>query len=179
MLIANQKRKENIAEYILYMFQIEDLIRAYAFDIEIIDNQIINKFDQPYSVRRDIREWYSTLISVMHAKNLNVKGHIPVIQSLIEELESFHLRLLKKTDELRYQEAYSKANSSISALRRRSNNNIIGNIELCLNGLYGLLMLRLMNKTVNPETAEAFSLISEFIGILSAKFLQFEREFRD
>ena len=28
MKIASQKRKENIAEYLLYMWQIEDIIRA-------------------------------------------------------------------------------------------------------------------------------------------------------
>ena len=28
MIIAEQKRKENIAEYLLYMYQVEDLIRT-------------------------------------------------------------------------------------------------------------------------------------------------------
>ena len=34
MIIAQQKLKENIAEYILYMYQIEDVVRAYHFDLE-------------------------------------------------------------------------------------------------------------------------------------------------
>ena len=34
MIIAKQKRRENIAEYVLYMWQLEDLIRAYNFDID-------------------------------------------------------------------------------------------------------------------------------------------------
>ena len=33
MIIASQKKKENIAEYLLYMWQIEDIIRAYGLDI--------------------------------------------------------------------------------------------------------------------------------------------------
>ena len=36
MLVAQQKLQENIAEYILYMYQIEDVVRAYNFDIEEI-----------------------------------------------------------------------------------------------------------------------------------------------
>lgn len=36
MIIASRKRKENIAEYILYMWQIEDIIRANSCDIEQI-----------------------------------------------------------------------------------------------------------------------------------------------
>lgn len=174
MLIANQKRKENIAEYLLYMFQIEDTIRAYAFDINLIEQHIINKFNQPYSVKRDIREWYSSIISIMYAKNLVKKGHIPAVQSIIEELEIFNSKLLLKPDEKRYHELHKKAESGIRALQERSNNNLTGDIELCLNGLYGLLMLRLGNKTINQETVEAFKVISEFIALLSAKFLLFD-----
>ncbi len=174
MLIANQKRKENVAEYLLYMFQVEDLIRAYSFNIDLIDENIINKFEQPYSVRRDMREWYSSLILIMQSKDLKEKGHIPLIQSLIEELESLHIKLLQKPGEHRYKEAYLKVKSSITSLRSRSNNNKPGDIELCLNGLYGLLMLKLKKKNINPETITAFRFISEFIAILSVKFLQYE-----
>ena len=34
MIVAKQKRKEKIAEYLLYMWQVEDLIRANQFDID-------------------------------------------------------------------------------------------------------------------------------------------------
>ena len=34
MIIAQKKRKENIAEYLLYMWQIEDLIRATGVSAE-------------------------------------------------------------------------------------------------------------------------------------------------
>lgn len=42
MIIASQKKKENIAEYLLYMWQIEDIIRAYGLDIDQIQ-----KFKEP------------------------------------------------------------------------------------------------------------------------------------
>jgi len=44
MIIASKKRKENIAEYILYMWQIEDMIRANDFDISKIRRNIIDNF---------------------------------------------------------------------------------------------------------------------------------------
>ncbi|MDE7144362.1 MAG: DUF4924 family protein, partial [Muribaculaceae bacterium] len=34
MIIASEKRKNNIAEYLLYMWQIEDIIRANNLDID-------------------------------------------------------------------------------------------------------------------------------------------------
>ena len=43
MLIAQQKRKENIVEYILYMWNVEDLIRANGLDMKKIDDAVISK----------------------------------------------------------------------------------------------------------------------------------------
>ena len=40
MIIAEQKRKENIAEYLLYMYQVEDMIRANGLDIESIEKTV-------------------------------------------------------------------------------------------------------------------------------------------
>ncbi len=175
MLIANQKRKENIAEYLLYMFQIEDLIRAYSFDIALIDVNIIAKFEQPYHAKRDMREWYSSIIVMMKEGKLVQKGHIPIVKALITDIESFHIRLLHDEAETKYHAAYLKVQLSIDSLRAKSDGSNFGEIELCLNGLYGLLMLRLTKKTISPETSAAFGLISELIAVLSAKFLQFEK----
>ena len=47
MIIASQKKKENIAEYLLYMWQIEDIIRAYGLDIDQIQKHIINSYYFP------------------------------------------------------------------------------------------------------------------------------------
>jgi hypothetical protein len=175
MLIANQKRKENIAEYLLYMFQVEDLIRAYSFDIDLVDVNIIRKYEQPYSVKRDMREWYLSLINMMKERHLTRKGHIPIVRSLLDEMESFHIRLLHDENEKKYQGIYQKAKPGINTLREKSDDLAAGEIEICLNGLYGLLMLRLTKKEISPETAAAFGHISEMIGILSAKYLQFEQ----
>jgi len=175
MLIANQKRKENIAEYLLYMFQIEDLIRAYSFDVDLLEVNIISKFEQPYHVKRDMREWYLSIIAMMKEEKLTLKGHVPIVRSLISELESFHSRLMHDEKESKYHKAYAKVQLSIDSLRAKSDNSNIGDIELCLNGLYGLLMLRLTKKEISPETSSAFGLISEMIALLSAKYTQFEQ----
>ncbi len=43
MYIASHKRKENIAEYLIYMWQIEDIIRANDLDIDKIKNNVIER----------------------------------------------------------------------------------------------------------------------------------------
>ena len=47
MLIAQEKRKTNIAEYILYMWQVEDLIRAHQFNMDLIEQNLISQYAQP------------------------------------------------------------------------------------------------------------------------------------
>ena len=43
MYIAQSKRKENIAEYILYLWQLEDLLRALQFSPEAVYSQLVQK----------------------------------------------------------------------------------------------------------------------------------------
>ena len=45
MLISRQLRKENIAEYVLYMWQVEDIIRAYGLDLGRLRREYIARFD--------------------------------------------------------------------------------------------------------------------------------------
>ena len=59
MIVAKQKRKENIAEYLLYMWQVEDLIRANQFDIDSIRRTVIAQYDQPDDVKEEIAGWSS------------------------------------------------------------------------------------------------------------------------
>ena len=65
MIVASKKRKENIAEYLLYMWQIEDLIRANGLDIDKIRTNIIDKFNLDETQRREMTEWYESLIDMM------------------------------------------------------------------------------------------------------------------
>ena len=76
MFIASQKKKENIAEYVLYMWQIEDIIRANNLNIESITANIIDKFTSlTDKQRQDLIEWYDSLIDMMRRENVVEKGH--------------------------------------------------------------------------------------------------------
>ena len=78
MIIASQKKKENIAEYLLYMWQIEDIIRAYGLDIDQIQKHIINSYDLPEEQKKSMREWYESLIDMMHSEGVeNLKSATP------------------------------------------------------------------------------------------------------
>ena len=57
MLIANKKRKENIAEYLLYMWQVEDLIRANGCDIDRVEQNIISLYGADPKTHAEIKDW--------------------------------------------------------------------------------------------------------------------------
>ncbi len=69
MIIASRKHKENIAEYLLYMWQIEDIIRANGLDIDRIKSSVIDKFELTDVQRKELEEWYESLIDMMVLRN--------------------------------------------------------------------------------------------------------------
>ena len=92
MIIAREKRINNIAEYVLYMWEIEDLIRANGFDLDKIDRNIIRRFVQPQQIKKEIRSWYEDLINKMIREGLREKGHLSFIVEIINEMNDLHLR---------------------------------------------------------------------------------------
>ena len=57
MIIAEQLRNSNRAEYLLYMWQVEDLIRAYDCDIERIEKEYLSRFQLDDEKTKAIRQW--------------------------------------------------------------------------------------------------------------------------
>jgi hypothetical protein len=176
MLTAKGKKNENIAEYLLYMWQIEDLIRACALDIERIQQNIIDQYEQPENVKAEIRTWYESLIEMMKLENVSEKGHLQLNQNVIIELTDLHLRLMDSPKEQYYTMAYRKVLPLILELRAKPGGDSFGEMETCLNLLYGVLMLRLQKKEITAETNLATQLISEFVRLLATKYKQDKEE---
>lgn len=174
MLIAKKLKEENIAEYLLYMWQIEDIIRANKLDIDIIDKQIISGFDQPQDVKNEIREWYESLIDMLRREDVVEKGHLIVNKNVISELTELHNRLLKSPQESEYTEAYYKTLPFIVELRSKTQDKNTPELETCLAALYGFLLMRLQKKDISGETQSALSQISSFLRLLSLKYKEYK-----
>lgn len=167
MIIASQKHKENIAEYLLYMWQIEDLIRANGLDIDRIKENVIDKFDLTDSQRKEMTEWYESLIDMMRRENVEKAGHIQLNKNVIIQLTDLHMALLKDPRFSEYTAEFYKTLPYIVELRAKAGDNPAGEIETCFNALYGMLMLRLQGKEITPQTMEAVTQISKFLAVLA------------
>lgn len=172
MIIAQQKREENIAEYLLYMYQVEDMIRANKLDLDGIENTLISKFEVAYEVKREMREWYKTLIVMMRDEKKEVSGHLNILNNTVEQLDEMHHQILKQGIDTGYKETFKRAKTHIDALRMRSGFGKDSDIQVALNGLYGLLILKLKKTPITEETSKAFDSIKELVAELSSRYHQ-------
>ena len=62
MYIAQELRKKNIAEYILYMWQVEDTIRAFGCQLSRIRREYIEQFDYTDEQKEEETDWFGNLI---------------------------------------------------------------------------------------------------------------------
>jgi len=172
MIIAQQKKRENIAEYILYMYQVEDMIRANKLDLESIEQTLISKFEVAYEVKREMREWYKTLITMMQDEQKEDSGHLNILENSVEQLHDLHHQILDQAVDTSYKEVNERARIHLEALRMRSGQGKENDIQVALNGLYGLLLLKLKKTPITEETMKAFDSIKELVAELSSRYME-------
>lgn len=172
MFISQQLRKKSIAEYVLYMWQVEDLIRAYGCSLSRIKNEYVSQFsDYTDEQRSELVDWYGDLIRMINQEGKREKGHLQINQIVVQDVSDLHAQLLQSSKFPFYNAEYYKVLPFIVELRNRGSKDV-GEIETCLNALYGTMMLRLQKKPISPETAHAVKEITTFIGMLSDYYIK-------
>ena len=166
MYIAQQLRKNNIAEYLLYMWQVEDLLRAYGCSLSRIRREYIERFDYTDEQKEEMADWYGDLIRMMNQEGCRETGHLQINKVVMLQLTELNAQLLSSTQFPFYTSEYYKVLPYIVELRKRGNAEE-PEIETCFNALYGTMMLRLQKKGISPDTEHAIKEITTFIGMLS------------
>ena len=170
MVIAEQKKRENIAEYLLYMWQLEDILRAFELDIDKVQKRLIDTTSYSDEKKEEARQWYISLIGQMQTEGVEKEGHLSINRELLNELSLFHKQLLKNANEAKYVEVYYKTLPFIQELRTKLNNQAMDEIEICFTALYGYLLLKLQKREISPGTVSAISQISNLMRGLSERY---------
>ena len=165
MKIAQALKEKNIAEYLLYMWQVEDLIRANDCDPDKLKANVIVQF--PAEDRPALEEWYGNLVEMMRAEGVKERGHLQINRNVLQELTELHARLLASTRYPFYNAAYFKALPFIVELRQKNGHKDEPELETCFEALYGVLLLRLQKKESTPATESALKTISSFLSMLA------------
>lgn len=177
MLIAREKKKTNIAEYILYMWQVEDMLRALNLNIELVDEHVVKRFQVDEVTAKSIHDWYDNIIEIMKKEKVEEKGHIQALINTMAELTELHFFLLHQAHDRRYYQLVTMAAGNLIEFRRKAGaGDDISDVELAMNGLYGNLLLRLQKKEINPETAAAMESFSKMLAYLAARYKEMEEE---
>ena len=178
MIIAKQKRQENIAEYLLCLWQVEDLLRACNLDIDKVEKAVIGRYDVDDKTRNEIKDWYESLIKMMELENVRERGHIRVCHNVLIRLNDLHQQLLADQGRFPdYHADYYRTLPYIVQLRATlPDEERPSELETCFNALYGVMMLHLQGKEITQDTAAAISQISHFIGMLAAYYKRDEEK---
>ncbi|MFT6166634.1 MAG: hypothetical protein ACJAV5_000628 [Vicingaceae bacterium] len=175
MLISREKRRSNIVEYILYMYQIEDIIRSFNFDISQIDVNVVQRFDQSTAVKLEIKLWYADLIDKMQRQQLQRSGHLRELKGIIVQLQDLHDQLLTTYQDKKYIELYEEARPSLKELTVKSvGQDLINQVDVGIHGVYGYLVLRLKKKEIGEQTQVAITNITSFLAHLASQFHKLE-----
>ncbi len=179
MLEADKKREENIIEYVIYMFHTEDVIRSCQLNLELINSAIIAPSDLEKEVKTELMDWYKDVVSKMEKDNIEDRGHLSEVIEIIGELSYLHSQLISDASNSKYKEKYDAANSYLVEISQKSSGSTLNPIELAINGIYGVLTLKMKKQEIFPETIDAVKTFTEFLGYLGKVYhLTKKGEFR-
>jgi len=172
MLVAEQKQKTNIAEYVLYMYQIEDIIRACRFDLDLIIDNVVKPQLPDASFLPQYEKWYTDLIARMKSQRIEKIGHLMSTQEVIVELSYLHSSLLSFKDNIKYKTIVDTAMTHIDEFKAKSNLKEKNVIEVVFHAMYMKLLLRLQKKEISPASEEAFDAMRVLLAYLNRSYIK-------
>lgn len=168
MFVAQQLRQKSIAEYLLYMWQVEDLLRAFGLDFDKLKKDYLSKYTNLTPEQRtELEEWYRHLIDMMHSEGVTERGHLQINRNVLQNLTELHEHLMASSKFPFYRAAYFQALPVIVGLRAKNGTPDEPEIETCFNFLYGLMLLGVQHKAVSDDTRSAQKTVTTFLGMLS------------
>ena len=150
MDIAKTKRRENIAEYILYLWQLEDLLRALQFSPEAVHSQLIAPRNLSQPEQRLYLEWYMDIADLLRQEGKERQGHLDHTLHLIADLHNPRLRAVLGRNET-------------------------SDTELCFRALYAAMLYRIRGEGGQQAVADTVEYISPAIAELASMYGKVER----
>ena len=174
MLLAQQKYWNGAAEYLLFMWQMEDLVRAVHFDVEALEG-FISTYAQSEEERQAEKLWFQKMVRDMKAERIEQRGHLSELDEIMTELTYLHQSLLKVSKDSDYLSLYEVAKPNMDEYAIKAKGFGTNEVELCLQALYGLLVLRLRREKISEETQAAMDSFSALMAGLSKEYLKMKQ----
>ena len=149
-----KSKTDNIAEYILYLWQMEDYLRA---------------FPQHAEATEELHE----LNEMMHREGIMDGGHLAIANNALEELEELHATLLN--EDAMYRAAIIRLTPQLNLLKAKTDRPTMSDLEACFTLLYQIMLLRLQKREISPETAAVQQQATQLLQFLSKTYRDYQR----
>ncbi len=163
MQIARQLMEQNVCEYLLYMWQTEDVLRAYGLDEDRLAREYAVRF--PEEQRQEEARWLGDLCRMMREEDCQQRGHLQMNRGTLSLLDDLHRQLLASSKHPFYAATYQRVLPSIVALRAKGDADK-GELENCFDALYGVMLLRMQKKEISEATQQALQPITRMLAML-------------
>lgn len=170
MLNPEKKRRENIIEYVLYLFHTEDILRSLSLNLITVEEVLIEPEDLKVEDKLTLKKRYEAMIEEMERQNLENSGHIEELYQIIGELSFVHNALLTKLQDQSYEKLWKEALPLIKELETKANETAKNPIEICFNGLYGVMVLKMKKQKVSEPTVAAMQTLSNLLKYLGKTY---------
>ncbi len=147
--MVKKNKKDNITEYILYLWQIEDYLRA---------------FPQQADATPELQEFNQ----MMHREGIIDGGHLQLAKNALNELEELHTRFLN--EDAMYRAAIIRLQPSLNLLKAKTDRPTMSDIEACLTLLYQIMLLHLQKKEISAQTASVQQQATGLLQFLSRAY---------
>ena len=176
MDIAQAKRKENIAEYILYLWQIEDLLRALQFSPEAIYSQLVAPREVEEEQKHIYLLWYMDIVNLLRKEGKDESGHLEHTLHLIADMHNLHLQLMHHPIGEHYRKTFSRLAPQLPSLRAMVKKEDISDTELAFRALYATMLYRIKGDKKREETIrDTMELVSPVVAELADMYGKVER----
>lgn len=144
-----KSKHDNIAEYILYLWQIEDYLRAFP-------EQACNSTE------------LMELSDMMHTEGIMNGGHLQLAVNALREMEDLHDELLQT--EAPYKAVILHLAPSLNLFKAKTDRPTMSDVEACLTLLYQVMLLRLKKQEISPETNTVVNDATQLLRFLSKTY---------
>ena len=171
---AQAKRKENIAEYILYLWQLEDLLRALQFSPEAIYSQLVATRDIDEERKHLFLVWYMDIVNLLREEGKEEKGHLAHTMHLIADLHDLHLQLMRLPAGEHYRKTFARLEAELPKLRAVLGDKEMSDTELCFRALYAAMLYRIKGEGDKSAVTDTVEYISPVIAELADMYRKVE-----
>lgn len=144
-----KSKRTNIAEYILYLWQIEDYLRAFP-------EQAMNNTE------------LMELNDMMHQEGIMGGGHLQLAKNALAEMEDMHDELLQT--EAPYKAVIQHIEPSLNLLKAKTDRPTMSDVEACLTLLYQVMLLRLKKQEISEGTETVVKDATQLLRFLSKTY---------